>query len=1180
MRAAARILVTASLVSCGAALSSTVSWAETDPTFGTWSFGQTAPGHLLATHPTLLRNNKILVVGGSSYNCCYAWGHEEARLYDIGSGTWSAPLASPAPYGADKDAFCSGHAHDHTGNVIFQGGLHSYEHNGFGIPNSARYDVASGTFQQIGGERPHWYPTLVAGERQTFNFPGRATSLEAFADADRIHKLGYGETTWVATGATLVTKSTYPRVVLLPSGKFFIASPADADRKNYFYDPRTDAITPAGNDLVPYSEPDAPGDPLDEAFQTNGGPSWRGSGVLLPLVATQRAYLSPRFALINGAQAWAKDLGIASPAWTPMGVRPPEVGGAIRSYANATLLPTGQVFVTGGVRPPHEHDDAAVLNGEIYDPEWNAWLRTAAATVPRNYHGVAVLLPDGRVWTASGSQEHEGSQCGPMCGGPERTEERVEIFTPWYVGRSDRPRITSAPGTVISDGREFSIGIGGSQGAAIGRVVLMRPGSPTHSFDANQRLVELDIVSRTASSVAVRGPYLPAAAPPGDYMLFALRLVASTGFKRWVPSVAAWTRVSNTIRTDEGAPIWRFTGTPCTGEACPGWQRLDNNHKTIAIYAASSHHEQYLYQLHDDGWIWQFTGTACIDDWCPGWQRLDNNAKTVAIAAAGNRLYQLHNDGWIWRYTGTPCNGDSCLGWQRLDDNAMTIAIAASGSELYQLHNDGGIFRYTGAPCAADSCLGWQQLDNNSKTVAIAAAGGHLYQLHNDGWIWRYTGTPCSGDSCLGWQRLDNNQKTVAIWAGGNRLYQLQNDGWVWEHTGTPCTGEACPGWRRLDDNSRTSALAVTGTGLFQRHFDGRIWRYTGTPCAGDSCGGWQQVDNNPRTGLISAGDPPEMSGNTPVYQLHTDPVYQRHDDGWIWRYTGTECDKDFCPGWQRLDNNADTAELAAAGSQLFQRHKNGEIWRFTGIACNGDSCPGWQRLDNNPRTVAIVAGGTQLYQRHDDGEVWRYVGGPCAGSVCGGWQQLDRNPRTVAIAATSTSLYQLHDDGRIFRYTGTPCSAGSCPGWQLLDENPSTKAIATAANQLFQLHTSGAIWRYTGTPCSGGTCPGWQQLDNNSATTSIVGGGHQLYQRHNDGHVWRYTGTPCSGASCVGWERLDNNPGTREIVAAFGHLYQRHGNGRIWRYVGPPCSGESCPGWRELDNNPKTVQIVAGGFQ
>ena len=79
----------------------------------------------------------------------------------------------------------------------------------------------------------------------------------------------------------------------------------------------------------------------------------------------------------------------------------------------------------------------------------------------------------------------------------------------------------------------------------------------------------------------------------------------------------------------------------------------------MAIAAVSP----WLYQLHNDGEIWWYTGLPCSGDICPGWQRLDNNPKTVAIVAAGVdrdsidfelALYQLHNDGEIWRYTGPP----------------------------------------------------------------------------------------------------------------------------------------------------------------------------------------------------------------------------------------------------------------------------------------------------------------------------------------------------------------------------------------------------------------------------------------------------------------------------------------------------------------------------------------------
>jgi hypothetical protein len=315
--------------------------------------------------------------------------------------------------------------------------------------------------------------------------------------------------------------------------------------------------------------------------------------------------------------------------------------------------------------------------------------------------------------------------------------------------------------------------------------------------------------------------------------------------------------------------------------------------------------------------------------------------------------------------------------------------------------------------------------------------------------------------------------------------------------------------------NFRTSGI---GSQFYQLHNDGAIWRYTGTPCSGNSCPGWQRLDNNTRTIAITA------SGGQ---------LYQLHNNGAIWHYTGTPCSGNSCPGWQRLDNNPRARAIATSGGQLYQLHNNGAIWRYTGTPCSGNSCPGWQRLDNNPRTIAIAASGGQLYQLHNNGAIWRYTSRPCSGNSCPGWQRLDNNRKTNAIAAAGENLYQLHNNGAIWRYTGTPCNGNSCPGWQRLDNNPRTMAIVSEVDELYQLHNTGAIWRYTGTPCNGNSCPGWQRLDNNVKTRAISTSGNRLYQLHNDGWIWRYTGTPCSGNSCPGWQRLDNNPRTREIVAA-----------------------------------------------
>jgi hypothetical protein len=50
-------------------------------------------------------------------------------------------------------------------------------------------------------------------------------------------------------------------------------------------------------------------------------------------------------------------------------------------------------------------------------------------------------------------------------------------------------------------------------------------------------------------------------------------------------------------------------------------------------------------------------------------------------------------------------------------------------------------------------------------------------------------------------------------------------------------------------------------------------------------------------------------------------PLYQMHGDGSIWRYTGTPCKGNVCSGWQQLDGNNQTVQIAATGGQLAARN-------------------------------------------------------------------------------------------------------------------------------------------------------------------------------------------------------------------------------------------------------------------
>jgi hypothetical protein len=204
--------------------------------------------------------------------------------------------------------------------------------------------------------------------------------------------------------------------------------------------------------------------------------------------------------------------------------------GLPRLHLNAVLLPDRTVFVTGGSLK-QEDAPLARLQSEIYDPASNEWTLTAAATVPRLYHSTALLLPDGRVVAAGGNPE--GGHHVPW-NEDEDEEMRLEVFSPPYLFRGARPVVTAAP---LEWKYGQTLAIQTPDAAAIAFVSLVRNCVTTHSYDSNQRLVDLPITARHPQALDLALTNNPNLAPPGHYMLF---LIDNDG----VPSLAHWIHVS------------------------------------------------------------------------------------------------------------------------------------------------------------------------------------------------------------------------------------------------------------------------------------------------------------------------------------------------------------------------------------------------------------------------------------------------------------------------------------------------------------------------------------------------------------------------------------------------------------------------------------------------------------
>ena len=320
-------------------------------------------------------------------------------------------------------------------------------------------------------------------------------------------------------------------------------------------------------------------------------------------------------------------------------------------------------------------------------------------------------------------------------------------------------------------------------------------------------------------------------------------------------------RLNRAYRLHDSGELWVARAENCYGTECVVWYLLDNHSMTREITAGGPANAGFdplkgpleappLYQRRDDGTIWLYTGKPCSGGSCQGWQQLDNK-KAVSIVAAGKQLYQRRSDG-IWLYTDKPCSGGSCPGWQQLDSNSDIVEITAAGMppdtpRLYQRRKNGEILRYRGTPCSDTSC--WQLLGTNPNTREITATvetrsdgtpGHALYERRDDG-IWRYIERPCNGALCPAWEQIDNKSNTISIVTNQTALYQLRGDGSILVHNKQPCNKDGCPGWVLIDKNPRTRQIAAGIRSVYKLHDNGAIWRYPEPqPCNSDPCLPWQ----------------------------------------------------------------------------------------------------------------------------------------------------------------------------------------------------------------------------------------------------------------------------------------------------------------------------------------------------
>jgi galactose oxidase len=435
--------------------------------------------------------------------CCLQWPYEMAHANLLSSGkvlVWPAYNSGTNPYIWDPttststptplpgyNIFCAGHTHLADGRVLVAGG----QIGGvlYGVPNASIYDPVSNSWTRIPDMGPpRWYPTTTAlANGDVLVTSGQIDPARGYVSFPQIWQAATG--TWQDLSSAQLILPLYPRTFLAPNGKVFYAGES----------------------------------PQSRYLDTTGTGQW--TAVAKTNSTVDRDYGSAvqygdgKILIMGGgnpptATAEVIDLNATTPVWrtvAPMA--------SPRRQLNATILPTGQVLVTGGTYGAgFDNGNTPVLAAELWDPTTEKWTTLASQTGARGYHAIALLLPDATVLTAGGDPYLKTAQ----------------IFSPPYLFKGARPTISSAP-TTVNYGARFSVGT--PNASSITQVTWVRLGSVTHAFNEDQRFNRLGFTIASSTGLMVTAPSNPNLAPPGYYMLF---VINSAG----VPSVAHFVRLN------------------------------------------------------------------------------------------------------------------------------------------------------------------------------------------------------------------------------------------------------------------------------------------------------------------------------------------------------------------------------------------------------------------------------------------------------------------------------------------------------------------------------------------------------------------------------------------------------------------------------------------------------------
>jgi hypothetical protein len=464
---------------------------------------------------SLLPDGKVLIVAGSENDAKNnSVGAESYRgaVWDPNGTTEGSVTVKNLTY----DVFCSGTASLPDGRQLIVGGTSDYSFTG--ESRASIFNPDTEVFVQSQNmANGRWYATATTlGDGRIMAMSG-LTSTGGTNTTVEIYDLRNGGAGWNAPTNVPFTPPLFPRLTLLPNGTVFYTGQGSggSNANSWTFNPATGAWT------------------MSAATTVN---RTYGSAVILPLLPPN---YTPRVMNFGGGSPATSsteiiDLSSNNPSWSP---GPNMSTGRIQM--NAVILPNGTVLAEGG-SVNNESPDTPGKTADLYDPTSNTMHSGGTAAYSRLYHSTALLLPDATVVSMGSNPGARGSY-----------QAAIEIYTPPYLFDANdhlittaRPSITAISPASGMVGYNSPLAVNYTSNSAISSAVLVHPGSVTHAFDMEQRLIglcgpapEQPNCSGANGVINFTTPPNSNIAPPGYYMLF---LLDSAG----VPSKAAFIQLT------------------------------------------------------------------------------------------------------------------------------------------------------------------------------------------------------------------------------------------------------------------------------------------------------------------------------------------------------------------------------------------------------------------------------------------------------------------------------------------------------------------------------------------------------------------------------------------------------------------------------------------------------------